>query len=844
MDNLKNVLNKLEINTEKKELIQSIMDRLDNDSIEIKEKIAMLKRNRLLLTQCNVQNFVIKGLIHLIETNEKEVELYFIISEFYKAEKKFELAELFLLKLFSVADKVYPYFYNTLANFYLDTNQLLLAENAIKKAIQGNPNNFHFYVTYAHLEEKKFNNILALEYIDKAISMLDENINAEINCKLYKIHLLYQSMEEAKAKILLSELLEKYPDDERIKKRAKDIKAILSSDVNQVKAKTYVVSLVVDALSLHYYQAELLLYSLEVCAKVQKEHILVQCLDRVDKVFLDYLDKEGYRYRIIEPYLDGKYCNKLQQLEAFKTKDLIGMDGIILLDTDMFVLHPFDIPNSHLFSAKTVDAPNPPLKILQNIFKEANIDTPKIVHSDWKIADNQTFACNFNGGFYYVPSAIVSELSSEWRKWASWLYDRSDLFANKQQSIHTDQVSMAMAVTSLQIPYQNLPANSNIPIHQGNVLTSLKDKKEITLLHYHREITPFGLLNNKNVSHQKIIDAIDKANNIILRKEEHHFFLQYKKSLVSKIYIEQSLKDIDKVLKEMTASYSEKLRLIVHAGTPKTATTSLQFFLYDHHDILLQKGILYPKVYIDTPAPKHQWMVSALMTKNYRMFLDKLKKGLEEARSDTHTVILSTEGIYNHWHDYSSESKAFLVLLSKYFNMHIWVWFRNPASFAKSLYHQYMKNQRLPSVKCYGHNMTFDEMLEDEWFIKHLDYTGFLLECGEMFGEENISSFILDGDIIKMVSHKLGLHIDSKVVERKNISLTCASVEILKIINNYPLPGAQKNKAVESLYEIDTLLKSYTQEDKSCNTSSESIHRLFALQHPILKEKYCLDFKE
>ena len=243
LEDLKDTLIKLEIKTEKKDFIQSILNQLNDQSIEIKAKIAIVQQNRQLFTQYNAQTPVIKILIQLLQTNEKEVELYFIISELYKREKQYELAEFYLHKLLFVADKIYPYFYNNLANFYLTTNQFLLAEKAIKKAIEGNPNNFHFYLTYSRLEDQKFHHALALEYIDKAIDMLPSgDNNSEINCKLHKINLLYHStQEEEKAKTLLLELQEKYPDNETVKQRSKEIlqeKEEQVFDKEKEKAKT------------------------------------------------------------------------------------------------------------------------------------------------------------------------------------------------------------------------------------------------------------------------------------------------------------------------------------------------------------------------------------------------------------------------------------------------------------------------------------------------------------------------------------------------------------------------------------------------------------------------------
>ena len=80
----------------------------------------------------------------------------------------------------------------------------------------------------------------------------------------------------------------------------------------------YLVSMVVDSLPEHYFKAELLLFTLGQFAQVPAANMLVQCVDRVDAAFVHFVQESGYRTRTIAPYLDGAYCNKLQQLAGLE----------------------------------------------------------------------------------------------------------------------------------------------------------------------------------------------------------------------------------------------------------------------------------------------------------------------------------------------------------------------------------------------------------------------------------------------------------------------------------------------------------------------------------------------
>ncbi len=608
-------------------------------------------------------------------------------------------------------------------------------------------------------------------------------------------------------------------------------------------SKHYKVSFVVDRLASHYYQAELLLYSLEQFSYIPKEDILVQCLNHVDKEFFDFLESQDYNYNIIEPYLDGKYCNKLQQLEAFKDKE--NIDGVILLDTDMFILEPFDILDNDNFYGKIVDGPNPPMETLKNIFTESNLKFPEIIKTDFEKINNQTFDCYFNGGFYFIPQFYISKILDEWKRWAEWLYKRENLFKTKQQFIHVDQISMSMAIVSMAIPYQMLPSNSNCAIHRDSEQKYFSKEKKIILLHYHQEISPFGLLNTRHASNDKILKAIEKANEAIVKKGKFQFFELWKRSLISKVALKDThkLEKFENDVKLLVDLVPANIKIIFHAGTPKTGTTTIQYFLNENYHELLKLGILYPRHKITSPVPKHQWIVTHLKNKQYELFYENLKDSLEEIDEHTHTIIFSTEGIYNHWNDFSSESKEVFALLNKYFDVSLWIWFREPHSFARSYYRQNLKNPRVQDTECYGNDLSFEEMLEDEWFNVHFDYLGFLIEIEAIFDRTKIKVFSFGGDIIHQINSELDIPNDLPFSEDKNIGMHAVSEEILRIVNRYPLSASEKENAVDSVNKIDLLLSSYL-EDTGKKEKSESLQMLLSNQLPILEKRYSLVWKD
>ena len=104
----------------------------------------------------------------------------------------------------------------------------------------------------------------------------------------------------------------------------------------------------------------------------------------------------------------------------------------------------------------------------------------------------------------------------------------------------------------------------------------------------------------------------------------------------------------------------QKLKLIIHVGTPKTGTTSLQTYLNKKQRKLRGLGILYPHNLekSDNPAaPTHQWFEKNLITSHVSNFLENFKNIISQVKQDTHTIILSSEGIYNYWWDFLTLQK-------------------------------------------------------------------------------------------------------------------------------------------------------------------------------------------
>jgi len=303
----------------------------------------------------------------------------------------------------------------------------------------------------------------------------------------------------------------------------------------------------------------------------------------------------------------------------------------------------------------------------------------------------------------------------------------------------------------------------------------------------------------------------------------------------SNIYFVNKLAELLKPFEQSLEQLKiQKIKLIIHAGTPKTGTTSLQTYLDKKQRKLRGKGILYPHNLgkLQNPsAPKHQWFEKNLVTANVESFLENFKNIISQVKKDTHTIILSSEGIYNYWWDFPDESKDILSELSKLFDIEIWVWFREPLVFIESYYKQCIRNPRIASNPCYGKDLSFAEMLNIDWFSQHLNYQGFVSECQTLFGKNNVSVFKYEGDVVQEVMQKLGLATPhDNPTPRENKSLNCASIELLRTINHYDIKAKDKALLMPHLKEINGILENYANDTL---VDEESRKRVLKLSSPI-----------
>ena len=250
-------------------------------------------------------------------------------------------------------------------------------------------------------------------------------------------------------------------------------------------------------------------------------------------------------------------------------------------------------------------------------------------------------------------------------------------------------------------------------------------------------------------------------------------------------------------------------RLLLHAGTPKTGTTTLQHALYESRAALRHHGILYPDVDLSHEL-KHQWMVNLLMAGDIPGFRRNVGAVVEEARTTgAAQVVLSTEGIFLHWTDFTPEARREISTLATFFDVTVWTVFREPVSFATSLYSQVLKNPPLPHLtKCYATTMSLDETVQDSWFATRLDYGRFITEIEQLFGRRCLVATKYESlDTVAQARALLG--VDERVlpgVPVKNQGLNALGVDLLRRLNATAVDPVERQRLVAAAVDLDCVL--------------------------------------
>jgi hypothetical protein len=158
---------------------------------------------------------------------------------------------------------------------------------------------------------------------------------------------------------------------------------------------------------------------------------------------------------------------------------------------------------------------------------------------------------------------------------------------------------------------------------------------------------------------------------------------------------------------------AKDMKLVVHMGLHKTATTSFQHFLYSNRNNLIEAGVLYPEIPVDEYCyklmPNHNLIIHHILRNNWGYIENYMKDILNSAKeNNVKTVFISGEDfetiLIDNFHAVQFEKLTHELGYSEI----QWVCvLRNQWDYFNSIYAQASKHG-----SCLDYKMTGEEIIE------------------------------------------------------------------------------------------------------------------------------------
>lgn len=410
----------------------------------------------------------------------------------------------------------------------------------------------------------------------------------------------------------------------------------------------------------------------------------------------------------IEPFGTGPavYCNKLQQLEPLLAHD---PEHVILCDADLaFRASPTRLIQKGVLRAKIVDHPNPPLAILETVLSRLGFAGEPIDAIPTCDPDGRTHRLNFNGGLYVIPGDFLAPLAARWRSYAQACLDQSDLLGGWTK--HSDQLGFMLAVRALDLPVSPLPAESNFPTHLGRESYDGIQNVDPEILHYHH------------------LDERPPGTAPQLRPCPLHPAANQQISRVNA--------QLAKAYRPPPQTRPLRKQLVLHVGLPKTGTTAMQAWFAEHAEAMRAYGVCYPQ---DPPLTQNKqlYIVPEL---RQTPALPRLEALLDTARDET-TLLISHEGLSNHFYDFPPRSLERFRELTRDWEVTVAVFTRAPETWLPSYYRQCVLNPTNAASDLWGTSRPLEALRDHPRILRLLDQDQILADMTAGFGATRLLRF-------------------------------------------------------------------------------------------------------
>ena len=214
------------------------------------------------------------------------------------------------------------------------------------------------------------------------------------------------------------------------------------------------------------------------------------CTGPIPQTALELFDHYGAEVVMVERYDPTHgHSNKIALLGS---PILAGHDIVVLLDCDtVLVQDPARWLSRDLVAIKIADLPTVSLAELEAVFRHFKCPMPSARYYHELTGDACLAYCN--SGVMIVPEKYRQRIVSQWDYWNRQVLTAPETL--RFNRLHTDQVSLALALENSEVPFIPLPVEMNMPAHFGaEAYSPAWQGLDPVIIHYHRLSYPDGFL--------------------------------------------------------------------------------------------------------------------------------------------------------------------------------------------------------------------------------------------------------------------------------------------------------------------------------------------------------------
>jgi hypothetical protein len=202
------------------------------------------------------------------------------------------------------------------------------------------------------------------------------------------------------------------------------------------------------------------------------------------------LEALGAQVRLVSEFNPlNRFCNKIRFLEL---PELERYETVALLDCDMALVQDpapyFAQPSLQL---KIADLPTVPTAVLARLCAHFGLSAPAPIYRTTCSQEPTIWYCNT--AVMILPAAWIAQILPAWCDYILRLCTEPGLFGPPYN--HCNQAAMSLVYLSNPLPFSELPAAMNFPLHQTHRLPApALLREDPVILHYHDRVDGDGLL--------------------------------------------------------------------------------------------------------------------------------------------------------------------------------------------------------------------------------------------------------------------------------------------------------------------------------------------------------------